>query len=112
MGNSLKDLSPVAHEWLRQNIPRLVHSVHSEGPYAGHVRPTEINRHLHIVAYDTPEVDSHVKQLASYVGEAANHPSIYVTKHGDQGIQDWSMTNPNHQPNTPAHPAVIAFNAR
>lgn len=108
LGNLLADLGPVSHEWLRKSIPNLIHSIHTEGPYAGHSTPTEINRHLHVLAYDTPEVDSHVKQLAAHVGQLTNHPTVFVSKDGQTGMQAWTIPNKAHN-GGPAAPEAMAF---
>lgn len=90
-------------QWLRQKIPRLLHSQHVEGP---HIGETGTHRHLHVVALDTPETDSHIKQLAVYVGGMGNHRYVYVTKQGQQGIQAWRLMNRQHDGGA-AHPQAI-----
>lgn len=53
---------------------------------------------LVFIAEENPQTDSHAKQVAAYVGEAANVPSVLVTRHGKQGIQVWPIRNPQYQP--------------
>lgn len=88
-----------------QQAPRLVHSIHSEGPHAGHAGS---RHHLHIVALDLPETDSHVKSLAGHIGHMTNHQSIFVTKEGQQGLQPWTIANRAHD-GGPAMPEAIEF---
>jgi hypothetical protein len=90
IGNELLDFSPVISDRLQQSLRRMVHSVHVEGPYS---HGTHGARHLHLVAQDTPEVDSHVKAMATELGRDVNHPHITVIKEGEQGIQPWTMQN-------------------
>lgn len=90
MGNLLQDLSYQAHNHLSKALGRMIHSLHVEGPYQ---HGTSTARHLLLVAHDTPEVDSHVKQTATQLAEAANHPVVTVIKESQQGIQPWTMQN-------------------
>lgn len=57
---------------------------------------------LSTILDDTPEHDSHIKETARYVGEASNHPEVYATKESGQGIQEWVIKNPHHDPKMPA----------
>lgn len=86
-GNRLQDLSLMGQQ-LQSKIPRLIHSIHSEGPFETHPY-----RHLKILAVDTPETDLHVKQLAAQVGEQANHPSVFMHKDSQQGVHPWTIPN-------------------
>lgn len=93
MGNLLQDLSYQAHAHLSKALGRMIHSLHVEGPYQ---HGTSTARHLLLVAHDTPEVDSHVKQTATQLAEAANHPTVTVIKESQQGIQPWTMQNKSY----------------
>lgn len=77
--------------------------MHSEGPHLGE---TGHHRHLHVVALDTPETDSYIKQMSVMLGEWCNHHMIHVTKDGNQGIQPWQMVNHKYN-GGPAHPDII-----
>lgn len=109
-GNHLHDLSGPAHEWLRAQIPRHIHSIHTEGPYQGGTTPYETNRHLSILGTDIPEVDSYVKQLATHVGDLSNKASVLVTKEGANAPEAWHIHNQNYRPG-PARPEAIQFAA-
>lgn len=52
-----------------------------------------------LIAYaeDTPEMDSHMKQLGVFVGEVANTQVVTVAKEG-KNIATWQMRNPFYQP--------------
>jgi hypothetical protein len=107
-GNLLQDLTPICWQHLQNKIPQLIHSMHAEGPHAGH---QGTHRHLHILAYDTPETDSHVKQVATHVGQLVNHQTILVSKEGAQGAQAWHVPN-QHYDGGSAHPEAIGFQAQ
>lgn len=107
-GNLLKDFGPPSHEWLAGKLGRNLHSMHLEGPHAGHLDPHSTYRHLHVVAIDSPETDSHVKQLGQHVARMANHPSVFILKNGDGKPQPWTLQNRAYSPG-PAHPDAIAF---
>jgi len=70
---------------------------------------TEFQEHdlFNIWAEDTPENDSHVKQLAAEVGELTNQWGIFVTKMAGQG-KTWTVANPNYRDGEPADPLVLA----
>lgn len=57
---------------------------------------------LVFIAEENPQTDSHAKQVAAYVGEAANVPSVLVTRHGKSGIQVWPVKNSQYVPSMPA----------
>lgn len=103
--NRLKDLGPVAWQWLEHKIPHLIHSIHIEGPHAGHKGS---KRHLHVLALDTPESDSHVKQLAVHIGELVNRRYVFVHKEGSSGIQTWRLNNKAYDGGA-ARPEAIEF---
>lgn len=94
-------------QWLDGKIPHLVHSIHSEGPHPGHKGS---HRHLHVLAHDTPETDSYIKQLASHVGELVNRRYVLVSKEGSQGTQAWRISN-RHYDGGHARPEAVHLQA-
>lgn len=60
-----------------------------------------------VVADDTPEVDSTIKQTASYLGELVNRWGIAVFKEGKDGIRTWEIANTNYRPDEPAKDELI-----
>lgn len=62
-----------------------------------HVVQAHPHHILHLYAEDIPESDSHVKQIAAYVGEIANSPAIFAAKSGKQGTQTWTIANHHHK---------------
>lgn len=97
---------PISHQWIKGKLGREISTIHSEGPHIDH--DGQAFKHLVIVSNDSPEVDSHVKQLASHVGELTNHPATAVLKEGKGGPQGWTIANKLHDGGT-AHPAAISF---
>jgi hypothetical protein len=57
------------------------------------------------IAEDHPTTDSHVKELALYIAQAANRPTVDVEKYGPQGIQHWEISNSSY---VTGHPAPSA----
>lgn len=49
-------------------------------------------------AEDTPETDSHFKQIGTLAAEAINEPALTVVKESKQGVQTWQMRNPHYAP--------------
>jgi hypothetical protein len=66
-----------------------------------HGHPFDI---LIVFAEDTPEIDSHIKQLGVFVGEVANAQSIHVTKETGKAVHTWELANPYYQPPAPVQP--------
>lgn len=62
---------------------------------------------LHVHAEDNPENDSHIKQIAAYVGELANAPALYATKAG-KSAATWQIRNPLHKPGLPAEALALS----
>lgn len=99
LGNPLADLAKAAHDHL------------AYGPTKRHIKGSQIHRgiemgsgpHDVVVAYaeDSPEMDSHVKQVASFVGELANHPSLFVSKEG-KNVTSWPIRNSLYRHGEPA----------
>jgi hypothetical protein len=102
LGHDLGDIATAAHHWLWQASGNKGSSI--KGPYKGNWGdwPQEDNHHLETIAPDTPEMDSHVKQLAHEVARGANQVAIYVMKEGKQGIQGWEVDNPAYQEGIPS----------
>lgn len=46
---------------------------------------------VHVTAEDQPFTDSTIKQIASFVGQHLNVPSIFVSKAGKGGINVWTI---------------------
>ena len=66
----------------------MLHDVHSEGPH-----PTHPYRHLKVLAVDSPETDSHIKNVAVELAQMSGHPTIFGHKSGQQGTQPWTLMN-------------------
>lgn len=102
LGNDLGDIATAAHQWLWQSTGN--EGSYIEGPKRGNWRddPQEEFNHLITVAPDTPEMDSHVKQLAQEVARGANQWGVFVTKEGKQGIQSWVIDNKDYKHGEPS----------
>jgi len=48
---------------------------------------------LHVTSSESPFTDSTVKQIASFVGEHLNLPTVMVSKAGKSGINIWNIRN-------------------
>lgn len=105
LGNQLPNLSTAAHHLLWKNTG--VQGSYITGPHKGNWEnsPQEEFEHLVTVAPDTPENDSHIKNLAHTIAEAANQWGVFVMKEGKGGIQSWVIDNPGY---TEGHPAPLA----
>lgn len=53
-----------------------------------------------VTAYadDSPEADSHFKQMATLTAQAVNEQLITVVKESKQGVQTWQMRNNQYAP--------------
>lgn len=104
LGNQLGDIATAAHHWLRYGpVPKHDGSyIHRdiEGNWRDY--PQERFDHLITVADDHPEMDSHIKQLAAHIGDAANQWTVMVLKEGKNGIQKWMIDNPKYREGEPA----------
>lgn len=78
--------------------------MHTEGPHNGH---SGTHHHVHILALDTPETDSHVKQIVTQLANWINKRPMFVSKEGDGGLQVWQLGG-NSFGRWPAHPNIIA----
>lgn len=65
------------------------------------------NDALHVVGDETPELDSHIKQTGTFIGDVANVSHIDVTKQG-KNVAHWPMANPHYQPQPAGPPAALA----
>jgi hypothetical protein len=108
LGQKLGDIASAAHHWLWYTAPGIQGS-YVEPPVRGNWRddPQETFERLTTYAHETPEVESHVKQLAAHVGDVANQWGVFVTKEGKDGIQSWVINNANHVPGQGADPGVL-----
>lgn len=90
-----RNVALAAHHYLTSGTVRGVHSatVQHGTPYDS----------LTVVGEETPELDSHIKQTGTFIGEVANAPVINVIKQG-KNIAHWAMRNPYYQNNTPVGP--------
>ncbi len=55
----------------------------------------EIHDLVHLHADETPEMDSHVKQLARQIAQAGQLPTIFATRSGSKGHTHWTVDNPD-----------------
>lgn len=58
-------------------------------------------------AEESPEMDSTMKQIGSYVGEIANAPHIFVTREGKNTAR-WPIRNPHYFEGEPAEQSAFA----
>lgn len=91
-------LAQVAHEAL-VNGPIPLHHAYLDPGKLAHWPNEEPQVHDLLVAYseDTPEMDSHIKQLGREVGRLGQLPAVFALKEGKQGIARWSLDNPELQ---------------
>lgn len=90
------DVAGATHHWIKSGpLPAITYSyihrgVHSVGGLSDHVV---------VFGDDSPELDSHIKQVAHHVAEVINHPHLNVIKEGNKsGIQNWVIKNLKHSP--------------
>lgn len=102
MGNRLVPLADFAHQYITGAV---------RGSRAwverGKAHPPETYDHLRIVAPDTPESDSHIKQLGAHVAEMANVWGTTVLKDGKNGPQPWDISNTAVRPGEPAEQLAL-----
>lgn len=94
--------------------PTVAHATHhylTSGPIKGiyHARVSYGHPHntLVVIGEESPELDSHMKQTGTYVGELTNEAMIPVIKQG-KNIAYWPMRNPFYQPQTVTAPAAFS----
>src|SRR4051812_47020932 len=87
--SGMRQVSLAAHHYLAYG-PLATHAatIHHGHPYDS----------LVTFAEDTPEIDSHMKQLGVFIGEVANVPSISVAKETGKAVHTWETHNPFYQP--------------
>lgn len=87
------------------------HHYLTNGPIRGVGAATLQFGHPHdslvVVGDESPELDSHMKQTGTFIGDVANAPYIDVIKHG-KNIAHWQMLNPHYQQQAVAQPAAFA----
>lgn len=93
-----------AHKWLAEKQPRALQQAWVEGPHQHAYGP---GHHLVVIAEESPEMDSHVKQLAAHVGELANHPTVLASKQGKNGLESWVIPNRKYTEGQPSNAAVV-----
>jgi hypothetical protein len=96
-GNPLGNISTAAHEWLYRATGHK--GTYITGPHRGNWGddPQEEFEHLIAVAEDSPEMDSHIKQLAAEIARGANQWGLFCMKEGKNGVQSWVVENPEYQ---------------
>lgn len=101
LGYPIRDLAPHAMQYLISAIEVVKAEVEPERRvwWLGKEEPFDA---LVFIAEDNPQTDSHAKQVAAYVGDAANQDVILVTKQGKSGIQTWPVKNSQHVPGQPS----------
>lgn len=77
------------------------HHYLTSGPIRGINHATIHYGHPHdslvVTGDESPELDSHMKQTGTFIGDVANAPLIDVTKQG-KNIAHWPMANPHYVP--------------
>lgn len=96
--NTARNVSVAAHHYLT-NGP--IHGINSATVQFGHPHDS-----LTVVGDETPELDSHIKQTGTFIGDVANIPFINVIKQG-KNVAHWTMHNPNYQAQPPGPPAAL-----
>lgn len=108
LGNPLGNISTAAHEWLWRATG--VQGTQIHGPIRGNWRDHGEETYELLTSYapDTPEMDSHVKQLAQEIARGANQWGVFVTKEGGKsGVQSWVIENPHYVEGQPAELAQL-----
>lgn len=87
-----------------RNVAIAAHHYLTSGPVRGIQSATVQFGHPHdtlvVMGEESPELDSHIKQTGTFVGDVANTPFINVSKQG-KNIAHWQMVNPHYQPQPP-----------
>lgn len=105
IGNHLGDIATAAHHWLHYGPGPKVDGSFIHRSIEGNWRddPQEKMDHLITVSDDHPEMDSHIKQLAHHIAQAANQWAVCVLKEGGKsGFQKWLIDNPQYKEGEPA----------
>lgn len=103
LGNPLKDIAGVAHHYLATQRPFGFDHAYIDDGMRGQFPHDLVVVH----AEETPEADSHLKQLGSFVGEMANHPTVHVTRNGHSGLATWNIANGSFRPGEPAEATAL-----
>jgi hypothetical protein len=90
-------VSMAAHHFLSYGPLRTLHAT---------IHPGIPNDALVVLAEESPEMDSHIKQLGVLVAEVANLPVVTVAKKTGKNIHTWDMQNVNYVPPQPVQPGV------
>lgn len=90
--NHARNVAIAAHHYLTSGPVR---GIHSATVSFGH--PHDV---LTVTGEESPELDSHIKQTGTFVGDVANEPFINVSKQG-KNIAHWTMKNPHYQAVSP-----------
>lgn len=102
LGNHLGDLATAAHHHLWQQTghkgSRIRRGVHGNWEDD----PQESFDDLEVFAEDTPHMDSHIKQLAKHLNEAANQWGMFVIKEGGGHVNSFVIDNPKYAEGAPA----------
>jgi hypothetical protein len=88
-----------------QGISKAVYDYLVNGPInvsAAVIVPGYPNDAVISYAEEIPEIDSHFKQLGTYIAEAINAEFAVVVKEGKSGVQTWTMRNKQYAPNVHA----------
>lgn len=106
LGNKLKDIATEVHHMIHDR--GISQGSYITGPHRSNWEKDaqELIEHVVTVANDTPENDSHIKEIAAHVGQVCNQWGVFVMKEGSQGIQSWVINNPSYQEGHPA-PATV-----
>lgn len=67
--------------------------------------------HVTVFAPDTPESDSHIKQIGHWVGDVANQWGTFIVKEGKNGVNTWMISNNKYQEGQPADSSVLLVDA-
>lgn len=98
-------LSDFAHQRVMESGVPIEHSYLDRGKWAHWPGGGPESHDLLVMhALDTPEMDSHVKQLAREVGRHGQLPAVYAVKEGQKGPMSWTVDNPELR-RAPASPA-------
>lgn len=92
------DLATATHHYLSTGHVPVDGVVVHRGVDASFDGPPEPHDLVQAYGQDTPELDSHMKQVGAYVGELANRPTIWVSKENGKSMANWPIRNPMYQP--------------
>ncbi len=90
-GEALPDIAQAAHHYLSLGHAPVEHAYldrDKHGTFGGHTGPHDF---ITMHGEDSPEVDGHVKQLATFIGEMTKHPVTHATKDSKSGTAHWPI---------------------